>query len=303
MPSVPGAAHKDASGCSGKRDRTAFVGRGEFDERTFMSDYRFLEDVQLAEDIAKRSKPPAPKLDMPQFLQTLVYQARRRGIQLHILPPGMEKRRTNSTRYDGRQQTLYWHIDWRFPAADVGASSLKVHENRVVADLLRSHLALQPGAAARHHAVREYNEAGLEALTVVMRKERTPANAAEYFEIDITRPLRQQLAGKVVVEYPTLLVLLPHEKERYCIVAPPADEGSGGQGREAGAVAREGEEGTLVARAAAAAAAAAAIEGEEATLVAGAAAAREGMEETSAAGAGDAAALAAASGKEVTLAV
>lgn len=119
------AAHKDASGCSGKRDRTAFVGRGEFDERTFMSDYRFLEDVQLAEDIAKRSKPPAPKLDMPQFLQTLVYQARRRGIQLHILPPGMEKRRTNSTRYDGRQQTLYWHIDWRFPAADVGASSLK----------------------------------------------------------------------------------------------------------------------------------------------------------------------------------
>jgi hypothetical protein len=48
----------------------------------------------------------------------------------------------------------------------------------VVADLLRSHLALQPGAAARHHAVREYNEAGLEALTVVMRKERTPVGQA-----------------------------------------------------------------------------------------------------------------------------
>ena len=42
------AAHKEASGCSGKRDRTGFVGRASFDERTFFSDYRFLEEVQLA---------------------------------------------------------------------------------------------------------------------------------------------------------------------------------------------------------------------------------------------------------------
>ena len=94
--------------------------------------------VKLADDVAKRSKPPAPKPELPQFLQTLQYQARRRaqegdcwrswkqaavvavnklsqawgflnespvvvgscrrGVQLHILSPGMEKRRTNSTR-------------------------------------------------------------------------------------------------------------------------------------------------------------------------------------------------------------
>lgn len=71
------AAHKEASGCSGKRDRTAFVGRANFDERTFFSDYRFLEEVKLVDDVAKRSKPPAPKLELPQFLQTLQYQAGR----------------------------------------------------------------------------------------------------------------------------------------------------------------------------------------------------------------------------------
>lgn len=38
-------------------------------------------------------------------------------MQLHILSPGMEKRRTNTTRYDGRMQTLQWHVEWRFPAA------------------------------------------------------------------------------------------------------------------------------------------------------------------------------------------
>ncbi len=55
------------------------MGRAEFDERTFLSDYRFLEEVKLADDVAKRSKPPAPKLELPQFLQTLQYQARRWG--------------------------------------------------------------------------------------------------------------------------------------------------------------------------------------------------------------------------------
>ena len=86
----PRAAHKDASGCSGKRDRTAFVGRSDFDERTFFSDYRFLEEVKLADDVAKRSKPPAPKLELPQFLQTLQYQARRygHGHLFQIFPSG-----------------------------------------------------------------------------------------------------------------------------------------------------------------------------------------------------------------------
>ena len=37
--------------------------------------------VKLADDVAKRSKPPAPKPDLPQFLQTLMYQARRRAAQ------------------------------------------------------------------------------------------------------------------------------------------------------------------------------------------------------------------------------
>ena len=50
-----------------------------------------------------------------------------------------------------------------------------------MAELLRAHLALRPGEAARHHAVREYNEAGLEQLTVLLRKERTPVSGSAAF--------------------------------------------------------------------------------------------------------------------------
>lgn len=52
-PPTAAAAHKEATGCSGKRDRTAFVGRGAFDERTFLSDYRFLEEASGVPRVAR----------------------------------------------------------------------------------------------------------------------------------------------------------------------------------------------------------------------------------------------------------
>jgi hypothetical protein len=51
---------------------------------------------------------------------------------------------------------------------------------------------------------------------------RMQANAVEYFEIDTSRPLRQQLAGKVVVEHPTFLVLLPRERTQYKLIPATA---------------------------------------------------------------------------------
>lgn len=44
---------------------------------------------------------------------------RRRGVQLHILAPGMAKRVHNSTRFDPRQKLLRWHVEWSFVAAGV----------------------------------------------------------------------------------------------------------------------------------------------------------------------------------------
>lgn len=44
------------------------------------------------------------------------------------------------------------------------------------------------------------------------------ANATVYHSIDLTQPLRSQLQGKVVVEFPQLLVLLPWEVNKYTFV-------------------------------------------------------------------------------------
>ena len=91
----------------------------------------------------------------------------------------------------------------------------------------------------------------------------------QYLEIDASRPLRQQLAGKVVVEYPTLLVLLPRERGDYTIlpaataVAPVAAAAAEAVPAGPAAAAAKGET-----------AAAAAIAGEMAVVEEGLAAGR-----------------------------
>jgi hypothetical protein len=204
-------AHKDASGCSGKRDRTSFLGRGQLDERSLMSDYRFLEEVKIAGDAAKRAKPPAPRQELPPFLQSLVYQARRRGVQLHILAPGMERRKSNTTRYDNRAGVLNWRVEWQFPAADAKAADVRMSEHAVLGEALRAHLRPPPGSTLKTPELERYALTPLNEFVVVLRQERTPANAPLYHRIDLAGTLGEALAGKIIVEYPVLMVLMPEE--------------------------------------------------------------------------------------------
>jgi len=143
------------------------------------ADYRFLEEVKLADDVAKRSKPPAPRPELPAHLQALVHQARRRGVQLHLLAPGMERRRSNTSRLDGRQQLLLWRVEWAFPAAQCRVANARVNDNLTLAQVLGPHLTPPPGSAMKTPELQEYADAGLGQLTVVMRKDLTPVRLAK----------------------------------------------------------------------------------------------------------------------------
>ena len=61
--------------------------------RHLSADYRWLEEVSRADDVAKRSRPPAPKRELPSALSGLVYQARMRGVQLALMNPGQPERK------------------------------------------------------------------------------------------------------------------------------------------------------------------------------------------------------------------
>ena len=61
-------------------------------------DYRLLEEIERADEVARRCRPPFPKHQLPPHLSTLVYQANRRRIDLRLMNPGMHRRLSNSTR-------------------------------------------------------------------------------------------------------------------------------------------------------------------------------------------------------------
>ena len=137
------------TGCTGKRDRAAFVPVSAMTDATLASDIGLLEEVEraaaaaqrgaalpppLAEAVAKAAKAggaggaknpssrfrggahrgdqPSPSL--PQHLQQLVAEAGRRGVRLRLAPPGFDARRRNGTRYEGKQKKMQWHLEWRF---------------------------------------------------------------------------------------------------------------------------------------------------------------------------------------------
>lgn len=71
--------------------------------------------VGAAATLWQLSGPSGGRLTGPAGVLPL----RRRGVQLHILAPGMAKRVHNSTRFDPRQKLLRWHVEWSFVAAGV----------------------------------------------------------------------------------------------------------------------------------------------------------------------------------------
>jgi hypothetical protein len=130
----------------------------------------------------------------------------------------MERRRSNTTRYDNKNQIISWRIEWNFVGASCSAANARVSEQVKLRDIFAAHLTPPHGAALKTPELQRYADCGIDNLCVVMRKERTPANAQLYYKIDNEKKLGEVLQGKVIVEYPVLLVLLPEEVERYALI-------------------------------------------------------------------------------------
>ncbi|KAL6771756.1 hypothetical protein ACKKBG_A27700 [Auxenochlorella protothecoides x Auxenochlorella symbiontica] len=207
-------AHKQQSGCSGKRDRTAFLGRAQLDERSLLSDLRFLEEVQLADEVAKRAAPARPAMLLPRGLQTLLQQAKRRGVELHLLPMGMAARKTNTTRYNPKQGIMEWRLEWKFQSApNFKPVNARVKESVVVGDLLDQHLASLSASLSSpdKSALQAYIDADRQSQLILLKKHGTPANSPLYYRIDRNATLEAALKKKEVVEYPTFIVALHTE--------------------------------------------------------------------------------------------
>ena len=268
--------HKSAGeGCTGKRDRTAFKDIRDFTDADVVSDYRFLEEALLEKDRAKRWRPEfaagsnaAARADRaPAAAKTialLTQQARARGVELFCMPDGMARRVANTTFYDRRRDRMQWRVEWLFhagardpdPSAAASATTTtrivaraedaKLDENIALGDALRAHLVSGPGRAARLHELRRFVAASKpdapSELAVFLAAEGQPANDRRFHRLRTEETIRANLAGKRLVEFPTLHVaVLPEDEGTFPEMEETKSDAAGVAGLEDGAEREAGE--------------------------------------------------------------
>uniref|UniRef100_A0A669QZ62 Box C/D snoRNA protein 1 n=2 Tax=Phasianus colchicus TaxID=9054 RepID=A0A669QZ62_PHACC len=215
--------HKLALSCNGVRDKTAFVSVTEFTDLNLLSDYRFLEDVGRAADAAARDlsvhRPTTNK-----FINYLRNRARRHNINLKTLPIGFTKRRENSTIFNKKEQKFYWHLKLVFPHCHAEYTLKRVPEDKTLTDILKPYIDPVESDPVVCQRLKIYTMCPQSDVQILMKIENREQNSTRYNELDASRSLLENLKNKVIIEYPTLFVVLKKLKNDMVVLGQEASE-------------------------------------------------------------------------------
>jgi hypothetical protein len=232
--------HKDVTGCSGKRDRTAFLAVKEMTDRSLRSDYQYLEEVSRAAEGARRSlsrfgtTTKARGNRLPRSVHQLMGACKLCEIHLLLQPSGMKRHDSNTSRataaYRALRGTLVpgeepagdspesvmsvkeglvrWRVEWLFPHATALPLFL-VDQQRSDVETLDAMLDERMQPRADNLPVRSRLEPYRDTRTVLLPQHgvASASSPVTFIELDSSRSLRENLRGRTVVEYPTLVVL------------------------------------------------------------------------------------------------
>ncbi|XP_059710075.1 box C/D snoRNA protein 1 [Haemorhous mexicanus] len=215
--------HKLALSCNGVRDKTAFVSVNEFTDLNLLSDYRFLEDVGRTADAAARHcivHSPATK----RLLYCLRNKARGCNIELKTLPIGFTKRRENSTTFNSVENKFYWHLKLIFPHCHAEYTLKGVPDDKTLADILKPYIDPVESDPVVCQRLKIYTASPQSDVRILMKIENRSRNSVRYNELDANRSLLDNLKGKVIIEYPTLFVVLKTLKSDMVVLGQDGSE-------------------------------------------------------------------------------
>lgn len=188
--------------------------------------------------------PLAPSRLLPHHLASLKHQAHLRGTELLFQPPGMTKRKQNNSQWVSKKKIIIWRIELEFILGEeesnpgpppkktlklgggqgtrdqVSSSKEKASmiltaprtpETQTLSDIISRFLELQPGRADAHHRLREFVDAGVENLTVLLKVERRPAGQPLWWSLPLYVPLKDILRGCCIIEFPRFQILTPQQ--------------------------------------------------------------------------------------------
>lgn len=210
-------AHKERTGCTGKRDRTVFVPLAEFCDNVLVSDYNLLEEMLRQTESAKRLRAPLGglKFEMHPAMKSLQHQAKMRETALLFLSHGMSKRKSNSSFFDRKRKCIFWRIEWVFEGTEVRIVNARVDENSTLKSVLEKHFVVRPDNTAVITQLRHFYREPINELKLYFQKEPSKATSKEFYELDVEDTVRSQLAHKTVYEYPVIHVAISANPNRF----------------------------------------------------------------------------------------
>ncbi|CAL8306367.1 unnamed protein product [Lota lota] len=211
--------HKAESGCSGLRDKTAFVALSKFDEMNLLNDYRFLEDTtRLAGSSSRDRLIRTPHMTFKA--KKLSACARKMNITLKFLPVAFTKSRDNSTMFLTKEKRFLWHLKLIFPQSNTWFSERRVSDGQTIEQILTPYVHPSKSDPVRRQKLKMYAQTTFEEIKVFMRVEGEKANSLRYHELDLGKSLRDNLSYKMLIEYPVLHIVLQSHFQDYPLKGP-----------------------------------------------------------------------------------
>ena len=250
--------HKLENGCDGIRNKTIYIPKDRIAELEVLSDYRLLESTarcvdSYSRDVIKKStrrfRDPH-NVPLPPHLMKFKSACYRRGkCRLHFLPQKFERHRQNTSRFIWKKGEIFWKVQLQFPHATSPSSSMvvidNISENTLVYTLMQPYIeALNPNHESEvaitnenilnerksHGSYDIYKAAGFAGVKVLLKSEGNSYKTKQYYEMDISKSLANNLYNKNIVEHPVLLIILNHHSDSFNLQESSDDDDENSHG-------------------------------------------------------------------------
>jgi hypothetical protein len=175
------------------------------------------------------SKPPPSNSNKKrEKIDSLIRQAELKGVNLLRMPPGMERRKSNTTKFNKKKGIITWKVELCFhlpnDTNDISESVSANEEKKSLPKLLKvetdvldsstlseelgKHLDVHPGNSTTRSQLRQFTTVPRESLLVFIKRLPCRSSSPQYYKLDPSMTLMELLKGKTIIEFPTIDVVI-----------------------------------------------------------------------------------------------
>lgn len=183
-----------------------------------MNDYYFLEEAtRFTKNIKSNPKVNGKSCHNFKFLR-LKKEAFKRNVKLFLVNNGLSRRKRNYSAYKSQDDTIFWYTELIFPNAENLKLTRKFDERKQLHELIESVFETTKNNERLSKMLEFYRAEGVDNLRCLLKAEGLKRSNKRFYKLELEDSLNSNLNGKVIIEFPTIYVLLKHSADDFEIV-------------------------------------------------------------------------------------